>query len=107
MPRDTSYSGVAAIFRSALEHGRSPRVFEDGGQRRDFLHVHDVAQANLLALAAAGGIYNIASREPRPILAMAEALAAAVGGPAPAGPGQFPARHVPHLVGSPRPAPRG
>src|SRR2546423_1937186 len=34
MPRDTPYSGVAAIFRSALEHGRPPRGFEDGGQRR-------------------------------------------------------------------------
>jgi dTDP-L-rhamnose 4-epimerase len=53
MPRDTPYSGVAAIFRSCLENGRPPRVFEDGGQRRDFVHVHDVARANLLALAAA------------------------------------------------------
>src|SRR5262249_31796284 len=42
MPRDTPYSGVAAIFRSALEHGRPPQVFEDGHQRRDFVHVHDV-----------------------------------------------------------------
>src|SRR3984893_12713386 len=50
MPRDTPYSGVAAIFRSALESGRAPEVFEDGGQRRDFVHVHDVAQANLRAL---------------------------------------------------------
>ena len=44
MPRDTPYSGVAAIFRSSLEHGRPPRVFEDGGQMRDFVHVHDVAR---------------------------------------------------------------
>ena len=54
MPRDTPYSGVAAIFRSCLENGVPPRVFEDGGQRRDFVHVRDVAQANLLALEAAG-----------------------------------------------------
>jgi dTDP-L-rhamnose 4-epimerase len=53
MPRDTPYSGVAAIFRSCLEGGAAPRVFEDGGQRRDFVHVRDVAQANLLALEAA------------------------------------------------------
>jgi dTDP-L-rhamnose 4-epimerase len=53
MPRDTPYSGVAAIFRSCLENGVPPRVFEDGGQRRDFVHVRDVARANLLALEAA------------------------------------------------------
>ena len=52
MPRDTPYSGVAAIFRSSLERGEAPRVFEDGGQMRDFVHVADVARANLLALAA-------------------------------------------------------
>ncbi len=39
MPRDTPYAGVASIFRSALESGQAPRVFEDGGQRRDFVHV--------------------------------------------------------------------
>jgi dTDP-L-rhamnose 4-epimerase len=50
MPRDTPYSGVAAIFRSRLENGMPPLVFEDGGQRRDFVHVRDVARANLLAL---------------------------------------------------------
>ena len=55
MPRDTPYSGVAAIFRSCLENGVPPRVFEDGGQRRDFVHVRDVARANLLALSAAAG----------------------------------------------------
>ena len=56
MPRDTPYSGVAAIFRSCLENGVPPRVFEDGGQRRDFIHVRDVAQANLLALSAVAGL---------------------------------------------------
>ena len=51
MPRDTPYAGVASIFRSALERGEAPRVFEDGRQRRDFVHVTDVAAANVLALA--------------------------------------------------------
>ena len=50
MPRDTPYAGVASIFRSALESGRAPQVFEDGGQRRDFVHVADVARANVSAL---------------------------------------------------------
>src|SRR5258708_22055873 len=52
MPRDTPYSGVAAIFRSCLENGVPPRVVEDGGQRPDFVHVGDVAPANLPALEA-------------------------------------------------------
>ncbi|HEV2820153.1 MAG TPA: NAD-dependent epimerase/dehydratase family protein, partial [Solirubrobacteraceae bacterium] len=52
MPRDTPYAGVASIFRSSLAAGRAPRVFEDGAQRRDFVHVRDVAHANVLALTA-------------------------------------------------------
>jgi dTDP-L-rhamnose 4-epimerase len=56
MPRDTPYSGVAAIFRSRLENGLPPLVFEDGGQRRDFVHVRDVARANLLALEGVSGV---------------------------------------------------
>ena len=49
MPVDTPYAGVAAIFRSALSRGEVPRVFEDGAQLRDFVHVRDVAQANVVA----------------------------------------------------------
>lgn len=54
-PRDTPYSGVAAIFRSGLERGEAPRIFEDGGQLRDFVHVTDVARANACAVAALDG----------------------------------------------------
>ena len=54
MPRDTPYSGVAAIFRSSLERGEAPRVFEDGAQMRDFVHVADVARANLAAIEDVG-----------------------------------------------------
>lgn len=85
MPRDTPYAGVAAIFRSAVEAGRPVRVFEDGGQRRDFVHVTDVAAANLAALDASGdvaGAYNVASGRPATIRTMAEALVAATGGSA-------------------------
>ena len=49
MPRDTPYAGVASLFRSALARGEAPRVFEDGAQRRSFIHVRDVAAANIAA----------------------------------------------------------
>jgi len=105
MPRDTPYSGVAAIFRSALEGGRSPRVFEDGAQRRDFVHVTDVAAANLAALEAGrpGTLraYNVASGEPHTVGAMAAALASAFGGPAPVVTGDFRLGDVRHVVASP------
>jgi dTDP-L-rhamnose 4-epimerase len=107
MPRDTPYSGVAAIFRSALEAGRAPRVFEDGCQRRDFVHVGDVARANLAALdataeAAAGPrAYNIASGRPTTVGEMAARLATALDGPAPVVTGEFRVGDVRHVVASP------
>jgi dTDP-L-rhamnose 4-epimerase len=135
MPRDTPYSGVAAIFRSCLENGVPPRVFEDGGQRRDFVHVRDVARANLLALEAAdraaagvtevaagagsgiGGAgagpeagalrcYNVASGEPHTVGEMAVALAAAFGGIEPVVTGDFRLGDVRHIVASPAAAAR-
>jgi len=86
MPRDTPYAGVASIFRSALEAGRAPKVFEDGGQRRDFVHVRDVAHANVLALTAGDpvpGPFNICSGTPRTVGDLAAALADAAGPDAP------------------------
>jgi dTDP-L-rhamnose 4-epimerase len=76
MPRDTPYAGVAAIFRSAVAAGRRPQVYEDGGQRRDFVHVRDVARANVLALTndmVPSGAYNIASGQFRTVLDLARA----------------------------------
>jgi dTDP-L-rhamnose 4-epimerase len=86
MPRDTPYAGVAAIFRSALAAGEAPQVFEDGAQRRDFVHVRDVARANVLALTAADPLpaaLNVASGTPRTVGDLAHALHAAAGNGAP------------------------
>jgi dTDP-L-rhamnose 4-epimerase len=105
MPRDTPYSGVAAIFRSSLEAGRPPQVYEDGQQRRDFVHVHDVARANMAALRAGvpGTLraFNVASGEPHTVGEMAAALAAAFGGPAPEVTGKYRLGDVRHVVASP------
>jgi dTDP-L-rhamnose 4-epimerase len=103
MPRDTPYAGVASLFRSALEAGRAPRVFEDGGQRRDFVHVRDVAHANVLALTRpepAPGAFNVASGRPRTVGEMASALAAAAGGPEPVVTGEFRRGDVRHVFAS-------
>jgi dTDP-L-rhamnose 4-epimerase len=104
MPRDTPYAGVAAIFRSALAAGRAPRVLEDGRQRRDFVHVGDVARANLLALEATDpvpGVFNVASGQPHTVGEMAAALAAAMDGPPPQVVGGWRPGDVRHIFASP------
>ncbi len=105
MPRDTPYSGVAALFRSAVERGQPPRVFEDGRQRRDFVHVRDVARANLAALRHDDpGFHpvNVCSGSPHTVGEMADGLAAAGGGPAPVVTGEYRLGDVRHVVASPR-----
>jgi len=105
MPRDTPYAGVASIFRSALAAGRPAVVFEDGGQTRDFVHVRDVARANVLALTAdvPSGAYNVASGTPHSVLDMAEALTEAfgAGAPRPEVRGGWRPGDVRHIVASP------
>ncbi|MEV7034113.1 NAD-dependent epimerase/dehydratase family protein [Streptomyces sp. NPDC093272] len=103
MPRDTPYAGVAALFRSALARGEAPRVFEDGRQRRDFVHVRDVAAANAVALEAraepgALTAYNTGSGEPHTVGEMARALAEAYGGPEPVVTGEFRLGDVRHIT---------
>jgi dTDP-L-rhamnose 4-epimerase len=86
LPRDTPYAGVAAIFLSALADGRAPAVYEDGGQLRDFVHVRDIARANVRALTAdepIPGAFNVCSGVPRSVGDMAAALADACGDDAP------------------------
>ena len=103
MPKDTPYSGVAAIFRSALEAGRAPKVFEDGGMLRDFVHVTDVARANVAALAAGPGFraYNIASGRRTTVGEMATVLARTLSGPEPQVTGDFRLGDVRHVLASP------
>jgi dTDP-L-rhamnose 4-epimerase len=76
------YTGVLAIFASRLLNRRPPLVFEDGHQRRDFVHVRDVATAVLLAMETergVGGVYNVGSGQSRSILSVGKDLAAVMG----------------------------
>jgi dTDP-L-rhamnose 4-epimerase len=76
------YTGVAAIFASRLLNRRAPMVFEDGEQKRDFVSVHDIVQANLLALKsdeADGVAINIGSGAPISIAQVGRALADSLG----------------------------
>jgi len=101
MPRDTPYAGVASIFRSSLAAGKAPRVFEDGGQRRDFVHVRDVARANVLALEnRVAGAFNLCSGTPRTVGDMAAALARATDGPEPVITGEWRGGDVRHVFAS-------
>jgi dTDP-L-rhamnose 4-epimerase len=70
------YTGVAAIFMSRIKHHHSPVVFEDGLQTRDFVSVHDIARANMLAMEAEAlsGYCNIGTGRARTIKGMAETL---------------------------------
>ncbi|MEO6411301.1 MAG: NAD-dependent epimerase/dehydratase family protein [Pedococcus sp.] len=120
MPRDTPYCGVAAMFRSTLERGEAPIVFEDGRQMRDFVHVADVARATVAAALSVGDraegshrAYNVCSGYPIGIADVARAVAAGssaadAGGPHPGAAleprvtGQYRIGDVRHVVASPR-----
>lgn len=76
------YTGVLAIFASRIMHGQAPMVFEDGRQRRDFVHVSDVVSAFRLALErpeAVGETFNIGSGEDRSVEEVARLQAASMG----------------------------
>lgn len=110
MPRDTPYSGVAAMFRSSLERGEAPQVYEDGGQMRDFVHVDDVAAANLAAIEAVAdradfAAYNVCSGTPISIREVAAAVARGAASPQqPVVTGAFRSGDVRHVVASPEKA---
>jgi dTDP-L-rhamnose 4-epimerase len=104
MPRDTPYSGVAAIFRSELESGDVPRVFEDGRQMRDFVHVDDVAAANVAAVEsgiAGFAPVNVCSGRPISIMEVATELCDARGDAPPVVTGQYRSGDVRHIVADP------
>ena len=105
MPRDTPYAGVASIFRSALLNGEVPQVFEDGKQRRDFVHVDDVARANIAAINAVSRdpsspfqAFNVGSGDVRTVHDLARALAEALDGPEPVVTGEFRLGDVRHIT---------
>ena len=78
------YTGVLANFASRLANGQSPMVFEDGRQRRDFVHVRDVARAFRLALEqpqAGGHVINVGSGHAYAIADVASLLADVMGVP--------------------------
>jgi len=78
------YAGVAAIWLSRLLNGKQPIVFEDGGQLRDFVSIHDVVDCLVLMLEKPGADYlpvNVGSGETITILEIATLLARLLGSP--------------------------
>jgi dTDP-L-rhamnose 4-epimerase len=76
------YTGVLAIFASRLLNGKPPLIFEDGRQKRDFVHVTDVAAACRLAMEsadAAGRVINVGSGQALTVLEVAQRVSAALG----------------------------
>jgi len=76
------YTGVLAIFAARLLNGQPPMIFEDGLQQRDFVSVHDVAQACRLALEvpdAAGRVLNVGGGRAYSVLEIARRVAKSVG----------------------------
>ena len=102
MPRHTPYAGVASLFRASLEQGQPAQVLEDGRQRRNFVHVADVAGAVVAAAVADLPLgvtpLNIGSPRVSTIGELAERLTAALGGPAPAITGRYRLGDVRHVT---------
>lgn len=104
-----AHSGVAARFRAELVAGRSPYVFEDGGQVRDFVHVRDVAAATAAVVQRplSGFVpLNIASGHPITLWEMASIMSRALDGPNPVVSGQYRITDARHIVADPQRARR-
>ena len=78
----SSYSGVITAFINSLLQGKNPTIFGDGGQTRDFVHVRDITQANMLAMESdrgVGEVFNVASGSAVSILGLFELIKEATG----------------------------
>jgi dTDP-L-rhamnose 4-epimerase len=99
------YTGVAAIFASRLLNGRSPVIFEDGNQSRDFIHVSDIVRAIGLALeseTAAGHALNLGTGRVSTVAQIAEALSGGLGVEIePTRNGQYRAGDIRHCIADP------
>jgi dTDP-L-rhamnose 4-epimerase len=76
------YTGILSIFSTLMLNGRRPRAFEDGRETRDFVFVHDIVRATLLAMeseAADGQVLNVGRGMPVDIVTVVEQLAGAYG----------------------------
>ncbi|HXV46223.1 MAG TPA: NAD-dependent epimerase/dehydratase family protein, partial [Nitrososphaera sp.] len=80
--RYSDYSGVITIFINKLLEGGRPVIFGDGLQVRDFVHVDDIVQANMLAMESAnavGEMFNVASGRATSILELVRIVKELVG----------------------------
>jgi dTDP-L-rhamnose 4-epimerase len=72
------YTGIITTFSNVVRSGRTPEVFEDGEESRDFVYVSDVVKANLLAMkvdGVAGMTFNVGSGERTTLYEVATAIA--------------------------------
>ena len=102
LPVNTPYAGVAALFRSRLMQGEPPLVYEDGHQRRNFVHVDDVAEAVVAAtlsdLPSGLTALNIGTAEVHTVAQMAELMSRAMRGLPPVTSGQYRLGDVRHIT---------
>ncbi|WP_243361350.1 NAD-dependent epimerase/dehydratase family protein [Fundidesulfovibrio terrae] len=97
------YTGVCAIFCSRLKNGQPPLIFEDGLQMRDFVHVSDIVQANILAMENPdmdNRAFNVGSGNPLTVLDLARTIGRVIGSDVePQVTGQFRAGDIRHCFG--------
>jgi len=96
------YTGVCAIFSARIKNGNAPLIYEDGRQSRDFVHVSDIVQANLLVMRDSRADYemfNVGTGAATSILDIATVLARLYGFAKPIEPtGKFRSGDIRHCV---------